>query len=76
MAHDRVLGLDAVFVFPVLEYGVKDGVGVSMIGNHDVFFAAAGTEGGAAHVISVQFVDGFDTDLDFVGTNSRKWVKR
>ena len=76
MAPDRVLGRDVVVVFPVLEGGVKDGVGVSMIGNHDVIFAAAGTEGGAARVISVQFVDGFDTYLDFVGTNSRKWVKR
>ena len=55
---------------------MKDGVGLSMIGDHNVFFASAGTEGGEAHVISVQFVDGFDTDVDFVGTESRKGVNR
>ena len=36
---------------------MKGDVGVAMICDHDVLVAAAGTEGGAASVISLQFVD-------------------
>ena len=40
-AHDQVVGLDVVIFLLGLESGVKDGVGVAMIGNHDVLVAAA-----------------------------------
>ena len=55
---------------------MKYGVGVAMIGDQYVLVATGGSEGGAARVVSVQFVDRFDKDVDFIGTYSRKGVKR
>ena len=55
---------------------MKDGIGIEMIGHHDVLVAAKGAEGGAASFVSVQFVDWFDSDVDFIGIDSRKGVKR
>ena len=75
-AHDRVVCFDAVLVLSVLEGDVKDNVGVSMIGNHDVLVAATGAEGGSASVVNVKFGDGFNADVDFIGTDSRKRDKR
>ena len=40
--HDGVVGSNLVFVLAGLEGGLEDGVGVAVVGNHDILIAAAG----------------------------------
>ena len=40
----------------------KNDVGVDVIGEHYVVVAAAGADREAAHVVGVEFADGFDAD--------------
>jgi hypothetical protein len=44
----------------------EDCVAVAVVGQHDVLVAAAGAGGKAAHVVSVEFADGFDPYVEFV----------
>ena len=42
----------------------KDGVGVAVVGQHDVLVATARADGEAAHVVSVELADGFNPDVE------------
>ena len=43
-----------------------------MMGKHDVVIADAGAEWKAAHVVSIELVEGFDLNEEFEGLESRK----
>ena len=62
---------NSVFDLMGLESGLGDGVGVAVVGDHDVLIAAAGTDREASGVVYVQLFDGLDSDVDFVGTGRR-----
>ena len=57
--HDAGVGRDAVAVFPCLEGLDEDGIGVAVVGDHQVFVAAAGADGEASYVVCVERADGF-----------------
>ena len=63
--HDRVVGLNAMSIFAVLEGGMKDGIGVAVVGNHNVLIATAYPDGKAATVICVKLADGLYNDVHF-----------
>ena len=65
--HDRFVGGDAVLVLFCLKWGGKDDVAVAVVRDHDVLVSAACTDGEAPCVVRVQFVDGTDVDVEFVG---------
>ena len=46
--------------------GLQDGVGVAMVGNHDVIIAATISNAEATSVISVDLAHMFDMDVQFV----------
>ena len=72
--HDGIIRFNSMFVFAGLEWGVQDGVGITMIHNHYVLIATAGSDGKAATVISVQLADGLDSNLDFSSLDGRQWL--
>ena len=56
--HKTRVGWDAVSVVARLEGFDEDGIGVAVIGQHDVLIAAAQTDREAAHVVCEEFADG------------------
>ena len=57
--HDASVGRYVVAVFSCLEGLHEDGVGVAVVGNHQVLVAAAGANWEASCVICVERADGF-----------------
>ena len=57
--HDAGVVRDAVAVFPCLEGIDEDGVGVAVVGDHQVLVAAVGADGEASCVVCVERADGF-----------------
>ena len=57
--HDAGVGRSVVVVFSCLEGLDEDGVGVAVVGHHQVLIAAAGADGEAASVVRVERADGF-----------------
>ena len=57
--HDAGADWDAVAVLPCLEGLDEDGVGVAVVGDHQVLVAAAGVDGEASCVFCVERADGF-----------------
>ena len=53
--HDGVICRDAILVFFSFEGSNKDGVGITMIGSHDVLVATARSNWKAASVVGVEF---------------------
>ena len=53
--HDGVVCCDAILVFFSFEGSNKDGVGITMIGSHDVLVAAVRSKGEAASIVGVEF---------------------
>ena len=74
--HDGVVGGDAVLVFTSLEGGLEDGVGIAVVGNHDVLVAAAGADREPAGVVGVELFDGLHTDVDFARRGGRRCWRR
>ena len=64
-SHDGVVGSNAVFVLASPEDGLEDGVGVAVVGDHDVLITTAGSDGEQASLIGVELFDGLHTDVDF-----------
>ena len=64
--HDGAIGHNAVFVNFTLEWGTKDDIAVTMVGDHGVLVAAACTDGEVASVVCVEFVDWVNADVEFV----------
>ena len=54
-----VVGWDAVAVFPCLEGLDEDGVGVTVVSDHEVLVAATGADWEASFVVYVDRADGF-----------------
>ena len=59
LGHDASVGRYAVAVFSCLEGLDEDGVGVSVVGDHQVLVAAAGADREASCVVCVERADGF-----------------
>ena len=57
--HETGVGRDAVAVFLCLERIDEDGVGVAVVGDHQVLVAAAGVDWEASFVVYVDRADGF-----------------
>ena len=57
--HDASVGRDVVEVFLCLEGLNEDGVGVTVVGDHQVFVAAAVADGEASCAVGVERADGF-----------------
>lgn len=60
-------------VFARAEGRIEDGVGVAVVGNHDVLIAAARTNREPTGVVCVEFADRFDADVNFVGALGWEW---
>ena len=45
----------------------QDGIAVAVVGKHDVLVATARADGESSHIVRVEFADGFDIDMEFVG---------
>ena len=56
--HDAGVVRDAVAVFPCLEGLDEGGVGVAVIGYHQLLVASAGADGEASYVVCVERSDG------------------
>ena len=57
--HDAGVGRDVVAVFLFLEGLDEDGVGVAVVGDHQVLVATAGVDVEASCVVFVERADGF-----------------
>ena len=55
--HDEGVGRDAVAVFPCLEGLDEDGIGVAVVGNHQVLVAAVGADWEVSCVVYVERAD-------------------
>ena len=65
--NDTGVGRDAVAVFLCLEGIDYDGVGVAVVGDHEVLVAAAGADWEASCVVCVEHDDGFHPDVELSG---------
>ena len=64
--HDGIVDCDAVCFLFGHEGGLQDGVGVVMVGNHDVLIDAMRSNGEAPIVVGVELSHMFDIDVQFV----------
>ena len=67
VGHDAGMSSNAVAVMARLEGFDKDGLAVTVVGQHDVLVATMGAGGEESHVVRVEFADGLDGDLQFMG---------
>ena len=65
--NDSVVGVDMVVVVIGLEGFEEEDVAFTVVGKHDILFAAAGADRGATHVSIVHIACGKDVDMEFVG---------
>ena len=72
--HDGVVGGDAVGVSSCLERLLENQIAVGMIGNHYVLVARTGLDRKTTCVICVEFADGNNLDVEFVGV--QRWRLR
>ena len=61
--HDAGVCGDTVAILAGLEGFDEDGVGVAMVGNHEVLIAAAGSDWEAACVVGVESSGGLDLEV-------------
>ena len=47
----------------------KNGIAIEVVSNHYILFSTACTDREATSIISVEFVDGVEADVEFVGTD-------
>ena len=62
-SHDAGMSSNAMAVVVRLEGFDKDGVAVTVVGQHDVLVAAAQADWEAAHVVCVELADGLNGDV-------------
>ena len=55
-----------MFVVFTLEWGAKNGIAVTVVGDHDVLVSTAFMDKEAASIICVEFVDWVNADVEFV----------
>ena len=64
--HDVVVRGKTVAIIARLKCRDKDGVGVYVVGNHDVLVATLGADGEPTHVIGVELTDWIYPDTEFL----------
>ena len=64
--HDPICGGEAVAVVAGFEWLCQDDIGVHVVGEHEEVVAVSGAKREPAHVISVQFADGFSRDVELL----------
>ena len=62
-SHDGVVGGKTVEIVVRLKYRDKDGVGIVVVGEHDVSVTRSGADGKPTHVISVELTDWLYPDM-------------
>ena len=62
-SHDGVLGGETLAIVARLECRDKYGVGIDMVGNHDVSISTSGADGEPTHVISVELANWIYLDM-------------
>ena len=72
--HDGIVGCETMAIGTRLERPDNDGVGIYVVGKHDVLVAAAGADGEPTHVISVELSNRIYLDMDFLGLDSVEWT--
>ena len=65
--HEFIVGWNAVSVVAGLEGFDEDGVGVTVVGQHEVLVAAARPYVEASHVVHEELADGFVPQVEFFG---------
>ena len=63
--HDGDVSSNAVFIIASLEGGLEDGVGVAVLGDHDVLIVTAGTDREPTSVVGVELSNWLHADVDF-----------
>jgi hypothetical protein len=63
--HDGIVGGEAMAVVFGLEWGCKDGVAVSMVGNHDVLVTTGGAEWESTGVVGEKATKWLHHDVEF-----------
>ena len=64
--HDSICSVEAVAILAGFEWLHQDNIGVPTVGEHKEVIAASGANQETAHVISVNFADGFGCDIDLL----------
>ena len=65
-SHDVVVGGEAVAIVARLKCRDKYGVGVDMLGEHDVSVATSKADGEPTHVVSVELTDWLYPDMELL----------
>ena len=65
--HDAGMSSNAMAVVVRLEGFDEDDVAVTVVDQHDVLVATTGAGGEASHIVHVEFADGLDGDVQFMG---------
>ena len=65
--YNGIVGGDAMCVLFGHKGGFQDGVGVAMIGNHDLLIAVTRSNGEAPSVVGVELAYMFNMDVQFLG---------
>ena len=55
--HDGIVGCKIMAIAARLECRDKDGIGIYMVGKHDISVTTAGADGEPTHVISVELAN-------------------
>ena len=74
IGHDASVGWYAVAIMFGLEGFDEDGIGVTVVGEHDVLVATARSNGEAAHIVSEELADRSDLNMKFVGAGVGKKI--
>ena len=67
--HNGGVRLNPMLVLTCFEWTHKNGISIAVVSNHYILVATACLYREATSIISVIFVDGVDTELEFVGTD-------
>ena len=65
--HDRGVGSDTMSTTPIVERGLENDIGVTMICNHNVLISAAHPDWESITVVGVHATDGVLTCVDLIG---------
>ena len=71
-SSDVVVGGKTVAIVARLKCRDKDGIGVDMVGEHDVSVATSGADGEATHVISVELTNWLYPDMELLRLDGRE----
>ena len=61
--------LELMLVLTCFEWSHKNEIAIALVGKYYILVATVCTDREATSIISVEFVDGVETDVDFVGSD-------